>query len=56
MVTPKRPEATCLIAERIGRAVGQRHEAVRLLAAFAGIGLAADAVHGERQRGVGLAG
>jgi hypothetical protein len=49
VVTPKRPEATCLIAERSGFivAVGQRLEAVRLLAAFAGVGLAADPVHGH---------
>jgi hypothetical protein len=43
VVTPKRPEATCLIAERSGfGAVGQRQEALRLLAALAGVRLAAD--------------
>ena len=36
-------------------AVGQRLEAVGLLAAFAGVRLAADAVHRDRQRRVGLA-
>ena len=38
-----------------GIAVGQRLEAVALLAALAGVGAAADAVHGDGQRGVGLA-
>jgi hypothetical protein len=43
VVTPKRPEATCLMAERCGFvAIGQRLEALRLLAAFAGVRLAAD--------------
>ena len=36
-------------------AVGQRLEAVALLAALAGVRLAADAVHRDRQRGVRLA-
>ena len=36
-------------------AVGQRLEAVRLLAALAGVRLAADAVHGDGERGVRLA-
>jgi hypothetical protein len=53
-VTPKRPDATCLIAERIRIAVGQRLEARRVLAAFAGVRLAADAVHRHGQRGVRL--
>jgi hypothetical protein len=44
------------MAERSGFiAVRQRLEAVRLLAAFAGVGLAADLVHGQRQRRVRLA-
>ena len=53
VVTPKRPEATCLMAERLERpsAAGG---SVRLLAAFAGVRLAADGVHGERQRLVRL--
>ena len=38
-----------------GIAVGQRHETVRLLAAFAGVGTAADAVHGDGEIGVRLA-
>src|SRR6478609_7630069 len=49
VVTPKRPEATCLIAVR------HRLEAVALFAAFAGVGLAADPVHGDRQRRMRLA-
>src|SRR5207253_988191 len=36
-------------------AVRQRLEAVALLTAFAGVGLAADPVHRDRQRGVRLA-
>ena len=36
-------------------AVRHRLEAVALLAAFAGVGLAADPVHGDRERGVRLA-
>ena len=31
-------------------AVGQRFEALWIFAAFAGVGLAADAIHGDRQR------
>src|SRR4029079_5659216 len=68
-VTPKRPEATCLIAERIqlpvggglrGRrahriAVREGLEAIGFLATFPGVRFAADAVHGDRQRRVGLA-
>ena len=38
-----------------GIAVRHRLEAVALLAAFAGVGLAADPVHGDRQRGMRLA-
>src|ERR1700716_220575 len=84
VVTPNRPEATCLIAERIESpfgigfkrslssppspgfdlppirviAVGRGGCAPRAtapLAAFAGVRLAADPVHGDRQRGVRLA-
>ena len=36
-------------------AVRQRLEAVGLFAAFAGVGFAADAIHRNRQRGMGLA-
>ena len=42
-------------ALRIARAVGQRHVAIGLLAALAGVRLAADRVHGAGQRGVRLA-
>ena len=38
-----------------GIAVGERLEAVSLLAALAGVGLAADPVHGDGERGVRLA-
>ena len=54
----RHPEATrrhLLDGRAHGIAVGQRLEAVRLLAALARIGLAADAVHGDSERGVGLA-
>ncbi len=54
-VTPKRPEAICLIAERIGIAVGERLEAIAFLAALAGVRLAADPVHGDGERRVRLA-
>ena len=36
-------------------AIGHGHETIRFLAAFAGVGTAADAVHGDGQRGVRLA-
>ncbi len=49
-VTPKRPDATCLI----GRAAARVVEAVGVLAALAGVRLAAEAVHGDGQRLVGL--
>src|ERR1700712_735142 len=56
VVTPKRPEATCLIAERIESPFGIGFErVVTPLPAPAGVGLAADPVHGDRERGVGLA-
>src|SRR3989304_2900634 len=42
LVTPKRPEATCLMALRRG--------APPVPAALAGVALAADAVHGDGQR------
>jgi hypothetical protein len=50
LVTPKRPEATCLMALLSGVAVGQRLEAGRILAAFAGVRLGAEPVHGDGQR------
>ena len=46
-MTPKRPEATCLIALRRQIAVGVGLEALFVFAAFAGVGSAADAVHGD---------
>ena len=49
-VTPKRPEATCLIAEFGLSPLGRGAEAVRVLAALAGVGLGADTVHRDRQR------
>ena len=55
-VTPKRPDATCLIAERIESPFGERHEALGLLAALAGVRAPAEAVHGDRERGVRLVG
>ncbi len=58
-------EIFCRDAETAGRdlldrrahriAIRQRLEAVALLAALAGVGLAADAIHRDRQRGVRLA-
>ena len=55
MFTPKRPDATCLIAERREVAVRVGHEAGRILAALAGVRLAADPVHRDRERLVRLA-
>ena len=49
-VTPNRAEATCLIALRCESPFGSRHEARFVFPALAGVGLAADAVHGDRQR------
>ena len=54
-VTPKRPEATCLMALRIESPFGQPLVAIGLLAALAGVGLAADPVHGDGERGMRLA-
>ncbi len=55
VVTPKRPEGHLLDGRAHGIAVRHRLEAIRFLAAFAGVGLAADPVHRNRQRGVRLA-
>ena len=49
-MTPKRPEATCLIDDRRLVAVGVGREAGRVLAALARVGAPADAVHRDRQR------
>jgi hypothetical protein len=46
LVTPKRPDATCLIAEFFQ----SPFEAIRVFAALAGVALAADAVHRDRER------
>ena len=54
-VTPKRPEATCLIAERLLSPLGTGLKRSDFLAAFAGVRLAADAVHRDGQRRVRLA-
>ena len=54
MVTPKRPEATCLIAERLESPLGSGLNRSGSLAAFAGVALAAEAVHGDGQRFVGF--
>ena len=56
MVTPKRPLATCLMAERCQSPFGSGANRFRVLAAFAGVRLAADAVHGDGQRLVGFVG
>ena len=55
MLTPKRPEATCLIAERRESPFASRHVAHRILAALAGVRLAAEPVHRDRERLVRLA-
>ncbi len=50
-------QSSCLLDRRshgVGRAVLLRHEPPRVLAALARVGLPADAVHGQRQRGVRL--
>ena len=49
-MTPKRADATCLIALRRESPFASRHVARRILAAFAGVRLAAEAVHRDRQR------
>ena len=48
-MTPKRADATCLIALRRRVPVGIGHESLFVLAALARVGLSADAVHGDRQ-------
>src|ERR1700756_1780704 len=53
-VTPNRPEATCLIAERMESPFGRGFKRSRLPPPFAVIRLAADAVHGDRERGMSL--
>ena len=50
LVTPKRPEATCLMALFLESPLGIERVARRVFAAFAGVALAADAVHGDGQR------
>jgi hypothetical protein len=46
LVTPNRPEATCLIALFLESPLASA-VAGRVFAAFAGVALAADAVHGD---------
>ena len=53
-MTPKRPDATCLIALRRQSPFGIRREAVRVLAALAAVAAAADAVHRDGERLVRL--
>ena len=55
MLTPKRPEATCLIAERRESPLASRRVADGVLPALAGVRAPAEAVHRDRQRLVGLA-
>ena len=50
LVTPKRPEATCLMALFLESPLGSGMVALRILATLAGVALAADAVHGDGQR------
>ena len=47
VVTPKRPDATCLMAERSDGAVFARGEAGSVFATFARVAPAVYAVHGE---------
>ena len=55
MVTPKRPDATCLILERMESPLASGTKRSGFLAALAGVGAAADAVHGDGEIGVRLA-
>ena len=50
LVTPNRADATCLIALRRESPFGSRPVARRVLAAFAGVRLAAEPVHRDRER------
>jgi hypothetical protein len=54
MVTPKRPEAICLMALLRQSPLGSGSEAVGVLAALAAVAFAADAVHGDGLGFVGL--
>ena len=49
-VTPKRPDATCLILQLRSSTLTLRAVAVRVLAALAGVRRAADHVEGDGQR------
>ena len=49
-MTPKRAEATCLIALRRESPFASRLVARRIFAAFAGVRLAAEAIHRDRNR------
>src|ERR1700689_2075213 len=54
LVTPKRPEATCLMALRRRSPLGSGEKGSGALAPLAGIGSPADPVHGDSQRLMGL--
>ena len=49
LVTPNRPEATCLIALRLLSPLGSGLNRAGVLAPFAGVDLAAEPVHGDGQ-------
>src|ERR1700730_17638433 len=55
VVTPKRPDATCLIAERMDSPFGSGLKRAASSAASPGIRAPADPVHGDRERSMGLA-
>src|SRR5438067_10062058 len=52
----KPPRSDLLYLRAHGIAVGQRFVTIGFLAAFAGVRAAADAIHGDRERGMRLAG
>ena len=54
IVTPKRPDATCLIAERLLNRRWAAAESLGIFAPFARVALAADAIHGDGQRFMGF--
>ena len=54
MVTPKRPQATCLTALRRRVAVGVGLETVFIFSAFTGVRHAAEAIHGDGEGFVGF--
>ncbi len=54
-MTPKRPEATCLMAERRESPLASGIVARGVLAALAGVRATAEAVHGDGEGLVGFA-